>query len=377
MNFDVYCDESGNSGKNFLDSGQPMYVLAGIMVERNQSYRLRNRIIEFRKECYPDQEEIKGSYILKNTKGQKNANILINSIFELGIPFFSIVEKKFMLALKMVETFLDPEYNKSLVTSFTWMNDTKKRIGQIFYNSINHSRDVFGEAYKRPSLELINKAQEELSGELEKTKNSLLAELVTQADTKKIYDEFQIANNSYSNGALASINLPILNSFLQVIERYSQNSMNTKKVRLIHDEHDKYESSFKKIFNQYMNKKQIDSFELEGGQTILTSFKKLKQFEFCNSTASPIVQGVDIYASFLNKVCSKIFLRQNLSPEMNKFVRSSIGGVIYNNILEGSATCEFIVSDWFKNKLYYEIKGEELEDLSIPKEDIIKEFLVK
>lgn len=62
---------------------------------------------------------------------------------------------------------------------------------------------------------------------------------------------------------------------------------------------------------------------------------------------------------------------------MNKFVRSSIGGVIYNNILEGSATCEFIVSDWFKNKLYYEIKGEELEDLSIPKEDIIKEFLVK
>ncbi|MDI6563711.1 MULTISPECIES: DUF3800 domain-containing protein [Bacillus] len=377
MNFDVYCDESGNSGKNFLDSGQPMYVLAGIMVERNQSYRLRNRIIEFRKECYPDQEEIKGSYILKNTKGQKNANILINSIFELGIPFFSIVEKKFMLALKMVETFLDPEYNKSLVTSFTWMNDTKKRIGQIFYNSINHSRDVFGEAYKRPSLELINKAQEELSGELEKTKNSLLAELVTQADTKKIYDEFQIANNSYSNGALASINLPILNSFLQVIERYSQNSMNTKKVRLIHDEHDKYESSFKKIFNQYMNKKQIDSFELEGGQTILTSFKKLKQFEFCNSTASPIVQGVDIYASFLNKVCSKIFLRQNLTPEMNKFVRSSIGGVIYNNILEGSATCEFIVSDWFKNKLYYEIKGEELEDLSIPKEDIIKEFLVK
>ncbi|MFB4367384.1 hypothetical protein [Bacillus sp. LR_6] len=253
----------------------------------------------------------------------------------------------------------------------------KKRIGQIFYNSINHSRDVFGEAYKRPSLELINKAQEELSGELEKTKNSLLAELVTQADTKKIYDEFQIANNSYSNGALASINLPILNSFLQVIERYSQNSMNTKKVRLIHDEHDKYESSFKKIFNQYMNKKQIDSFELEGGQTILTSFKKLKQFEFCNSTASPIVQGVDIYASFLNKVCSKIFLRQNLTPEMNKFVRSSIGGVIYNNILEGSATCEFIVSDWFKNKLYYEIKGEELEDLSIPKEDIIKEFLVK
>ncbi|MCY7984098.1 DUF3800 domain-containing protein [Bacillus inaquosorum] len=377
MNFDVYCDESGNSGKNFLDSGQPMYVLAGIMVERNQSYRLRNRIIEFRKECYPDQEEIKGSYILKNTKGQKNANILINSIFELGIPFFSIVEKKFMLALKMVETFLDPEYNKNLVTSFTWMNDTKKRIGQIFYNSINHSRDVFGEAYKRPSLELINKAQEELSGELEKTKNSLLAELVTQADTEKIYDEFQIANNSYSNGALASINLPILNSFFQIIERYSQNSMNTNKVRLIHDEHDKYESSFKKIFNQYMDKKQIDSFELEGGQTILTSFKKLKKFEFCNSTASPIVQGVDIYASFLNKVCSKIFLRQNLSPEMNKFVKSSIGGVIYNNILEGSATCEFIVSDWFNNKLYYEIEGEELEDLSIPKEDIIKEFLVK
>ncbi|MFB4367219.1 DUF3800 domain-containing protein, partial [Bacillus sp. LR_6] len=41
MNFDVYCDESGNSGKNFLDSGQLMYVLAGIMFERNQSYTLR------------------------------------------------------------------------------------------------------------------------------------------------------------------------------------------------------------------------------------------------------------------------------------------------------------------------------------------------
>ncbi|WP_440604609.1 DUF3800 domain-containing protein [Bacillus sp. GB_SG_008] len=44
MNYDIYCDESGNSGGNYLDPQQPFYILAGWFVERNLKYLAENRI---------------------------------------------------------------------------------------------------------------------------------------------------------------------------------------------------------------------------------------------------------------------------------------------------------------------------------------------
>lgn len=36
---DFYCDESGNSGGNYLDPQQPVFVLAGWSIGKNLRYR--------------------------------------------------------------------------------------------------------------------------------------------------------------------------------------------------------------------------------------------------------------------------------------------------------------------------------------------------
>ncbi|MCY8341158.1 DUF3800 domain-containing protein [Bacillus licheniformis] len=375
MNFDVFCDESGNSGRNYLDSGQPFYVLSGLMVERNQSYRLKNRIIEFHQKFYPDKEELKGSNILQSNRGQKNANLLIEKISDITVPFFIIVEKKYLLAAKMVESFLDPEYNKGIDESFTWMNGTKKEIAEVFYYVSKKSTELFGEAYKEPSHELLNKALKELRKELKEKNYINMEKVIANANTEEIFDEFKIANEFYPNNALASINLTILNSFFNLVEIYSR-TIKANKIRIIHDEHAKYEDSYLTMFMHYQNKKEIDQLVLQNGKKIIAHFTKLKSFKIHESEKSPIVQGADIYSSFINRVCTKISNGQRLSPEMYVFGESTLGPLLHRDSSEGNLMRDIVASKSFIQKMRCELLRDEKQSELIPEEPNIDDFLI-
>ncbi|MEI2443880.1 SEC-C metal-binding domain-containing protein [Priestia megaterium] len=124
--YTIFCDESGNSGSNYLDLEQPFYIIAGWIVPDKNI----NKISKIRDcaEALGVEGELHGTKLIKRKKAQnefqKLFNILCNEIE--CIPTFIIAEKKYCIAAKIIETILDPYYNDEVDNSYTYDNLKKK-----------------------------------------------------------------------------------------------------------------------------------------------------------------------------------------------------------------------------------------------------------
>ncbi|MCU5408656.1 DUF3800 domain-containing protein [Bacillus cereus] len=354
MNYDIYCDESGNSGGNYLDPQQPFYILAGWFVERNLKYRAENRVIAFKKEHFPDKEELKGAEILKSNHGQILGNKLLS---ELGkgncIPFFVIAEKRYCLSAKMVEAFLDPVHNEKVSTAFSWMNGIKKDIAQIIYNVSDQSLKKFANAHKYPSIEALMDAQQTLIDELNQNGYTDIANAI-DGSTKYmdlILEEETYAIDALPNKALRALNLPVFTDFIQIVERFTRNH-NIKKVRMFHDETKQFREAYPEAFSWYARaKKEHVELVLENGNTILSSFKSLQVFGMQESKGSMLIQGADILASFINLYCTRIMKNKKISPELKKLGELLLGALLVNDKFEGHGFTDLISSTNFKHQL--------------------------
>lgn len=354
MNYDIYCDESGNSGGNYLDPQQPFYILAGWFVERNLKYRAENRISLFKKEHFPDKEELKGAEILKSNRGQILGNKLISDLGQAHcIPFFVIAEKRYCLSAKMVEAFLDSEHNEKVSPAFSWMNGIKKDIAQVIYNISDRSLEMFANAYKNPSIEALMNAQQTLIYELNQNSYSEIASAI-EGSTKYmdlILEEENYGINALPNKALRSLNLPIFTSFIQIVERFTRNQK-VKKVRMFHDETKQFREAYPEAFNWYARaKKEPVEFVLENGTTILSSLKSLQVFDMQESKDSMLIQGADMLASFINLYCTRIMTNKKISPELKKFGELLFSALWVNDKFAGYGFSDLVSSSDFKYQL--------------------------
>ena len=114
--YNYFFDESGNSGSRFWDSQQPTYVVAGWAV-RDNLVSAATKAMEKVADSYPvKSKKVKGSNLVKHAQGQEFISKAISEIGQAGgIPTVHIVEKKYWVCGKVVETFLAPAYN-SLVS---------------------------------------------------------------------------------------------------------------------------------------------------------------------------------------------------------------------------------------------------------------------
>lgn len=355
MNYAIYCDESGNSGGNFLDSQQPFYVLAGWMVERNIDYRAKNRVIDFKKLYYPDKTELKGSEILRSNRGQQNTNILFSEIGTYCSPFFIIAEKRYCLAAKMVEAYLDPIHNDNVPIEHTWMNSERKQIADLIYNISSKSIEEFGYAYQNITIENFTSSLGTLIFELNEKGFNDLANTFSGAYKymDQIYEEEFSSIESLPKKSMRSLNLPVFTSFIQLIEKFTTN-IGAKKVTMFHDNTKQFAEAYPEAFSWYARKKKEDiEFTLQNGQVILSSLKKLKSITFSDSKDSPLIQAADLLAGFINMYATRIMLDKKMSPELNKLGEMLIASLLLSEEFGGHGFSDFISSEYFIKKLAF------------------------
>lgn len=125
----VYCDESGNTGSNFLDPQQPIYVLAGWWVDPNVEKNANDAVIRYLGSVPGSPRELHGAQLLRQSKGQSSTLQLFRELGALGcVPIFVLAEKRYCIAGKIIETFLDPYYNHLLCEEFAADVDMKQDI---------------------------------------------------------------------------------------------------------------------------------------------------------------------------------------------------------------------------------------------------------
>ena len=379
MNYDIYCDESGNTGANYLDLGQPVYVLSGWLIERNSSYRARDKIIELRREYFPQAKELKGSKLLKTSKGRSFCANFIKEMGQLGcVPFYIVAEKRYCLAAKIVEAFFDSEYNDRISNKLGWDFHTKKDMAEIIYNISEGSIERFADVHKSPSLANIKGAQIQLIKEFRKNGYEQLAYAVEGSNNHldKILEEETYTAVGMEKKALKTLNLPVFVSFIQLIEKFSR-STDLKKVRMIHDEIAQFQRVFPEIFEMYSKSKSKESIVFSNGSEMVFSTIKLRNFEMGDSKVHPLIQAGDILSSTLNNYLTKVNNHEVIEPELKGIGEFIIGSILVNEEFNGRGFCDFIWSKELTGKVISEAGMSINSDLSSKLIELdIEEFLI-
>lgn len=87
----VYLDEAGNTGTNFLDIAQPVYVAAGWCVPEEVADRARITVAEARLDA--GMKELKGSQLLRTKIGRDRAGAILDQMLGLGcLPVFNAMD---------------------------------------------------------------------------------------------------------------------------------------------------------------------------------------------------------------------------------------------------------------------------------------------
>lgn len=349
----LFCDESGNSGANLNDKNQPFYVLAGWLVKDEEINDAEKKLTDFKTEFYPGKVELKSVEMLKSSKGKTNANNLIRIMGSVGAPFFIIAEKRFVIAAKIVETFLDPEYNDNVGSIYTWNNIEKKRISNLIYTNCIQTIELFGNSYKEPNLENYSHSLELLIKELNNSSNNDLAILFSGSYRylEKIVEIEKELIDEYPKKTMRSLNLTVFITFIQLIEKFSLN-VGIESAKLIHDATQQFEETLPEAFKLYAKEKDENlAFVLEDGQIILSTLQCLKSINFSDSIDSKIIQAADILAGFLNMYLTRLMSDRQLSNQLMEMGEFFVGSLLANDEFEGSGFCDVIASDFFFEKL--------------------------
>jgi hypothetical protein len=292
----VYCDESGNSGPNYIDLPQPFYVLAGWLVPNDRVVDVNVTIDEFRKAHFHQRDELKAEAVLRNDRTKRKCADLFRALGKLYcVPIYLIAEKRFCVAGKIVETFLDPAYNAIVKDPFTYDVKSKQEIANTLYDRLPD--DVirqFAEAYRAPDAVTLAAALRRVIATVEAHVSPELAKAIGGCES--FIDEIARveAETSPLGDVVATLNMPCLVSFLMLVENLGQIGM-ARPITVLHDQQHAYQEIYERIFK--MHKGLSDWFaRLPHTNTTYSSLQHVAKFEMRDSKSSLPIQAADLLA---------------------------------------------------------------------------------
>ena len=139
-NWKSYLDESGNTGTNFTDHDQPIFIYGGWLLQCKNIANAENYI----NNCFirSKAKELKYKNIIRRYK--KDLYSFINGAIENEMyPFFIAMDKTHILLAHIVEMFFDYAYNPNVNIETTFDFSYKKELFLIDSFSIGISNLVF------------------------------------------------------------------------------------------------------------------------------------------------------------------------------------------------------------------------------------------
>ncbi len=171
----IFCDESCHTGNNLLDNSQPVFVYATVHITNDEAKKylddLRDNILYLQ-----NMTEIK-SKIIYNPKNRKYILQMFHKL-EKNIKIF-IINKKYALACKAVETIIEPVISK--FNNMMYSTGLQNMLATLFYIGLDSEfyKDFSDIIRKKTDIDFIEKYKNnEFIGKfLEVNKDYILEEI--------------------------------------------------------------------------------------------------------------------------------------------------------------------------------------------------------
>jgi hypothetical protein len=255
------------------------------------------------------QGSVKALAVLRNDGSKRKCADLFRTLGKLDcVPMYLIAEKRYCIAGKIVETFLDPVYNTIVKNPFTSDISSKQEIANTLYNRLPD--DVirqFAEAYRAPDAITLAAALRAVITSVEGHVSPELAKAI--AGCESFIDEIaKLESQTAPLGDVAgTLNMPCLVSFLMLVENLGRIGM-ANPITVLHDQQHAYQEGYDRIFR--MHKGMSDWFaRLPHTDTTYSNLRHVARFEMRESRTSLPIQAADLLAGSIHHCC-RIALRK-------------------------------------------------------------------
>jgi hypothetical protein len=286
--FTIFCDETGNSGSRFFTPEQPVYAQGGWYVQKDRRSELEQAVLELeRKHGYNPQS--KGTRIKDSPAGRHYLAVVLERISRQATPFFYLVEKRYFICAKAVETYFDPAYNPVVEMDEIRDPDARKQRAELLYVASDDILVAFADAFRAQDCGAIVAVGVRWADALGTSGQKGLAMQLRYGLSflrKNLENEFSTYNKMGLPKCWDALNVP---SFAQAAQLIEQAGLPCE---LVHDECATMEASFRFFFAQYSDARRRIVTRPDGSVEIF-GFRCLQSLSFGNSEALPLLRAAD------------------------------------------------------------------------------------
>lgn len=332
--FTLYCDESGNSGINYLDEGQPVHVIAGWLVPQHREEAWISAVDAIRIEAGVD--ELHGVRLLKSRAGRDTALRVLEAGLKSGcVPVSLVAWKDHALALRAVETFLDPYTNPAAAWLPTGANDTRTRIAALLCDHAGDALREFGRTFKHPECSAWIEVAAALAGALcaaettaedraiaDRVVASLQAAATARVMGEILEEEHTGVEGNRKRNEVMALNFPmflnLLRSTDQMLERQGA------RCGVVHDATLEFEGALAEGVAQFKRVGKLETI-MEDGTVSRLSTASYDSFRTASSVEHPGLQAADVLASSIGKAAKKVAQGRDLDDRESALVGLAMG----------------------------------------------------
>lgn len=310
-----YCDESGNTGNNYLDDKDPFFVLGGWLGEDIEN--------DIELQEFLGSGELKANKLLKSVAGRKKVLKILKYLFKRRyIPFLAIVHKKYAIAARIEDVLLDPEYNDCVPSRITYdeAEVPKKMLADMLFYLDDEVLEEFAIAYKNIDVCAMKKCIKNMCNNLDRLKWKEFKYVISNSlkrISENLTDEKDYKKKQAPNYFSANTLMLILNQYAE------KEKIN---IHFIHDIQKEYSASLLEMVELKVKKR--DDMVRYGHKKYHVFFNNIDSFEFKDSKEKVGLQCADLLVGTTNYVLKKLLANCELDDIDRELV-----GIIFKNII--------------------------------------------
>lgn len=307
-----YCDESGNTGTHWGDPDQPIFVHGGWMVPTEDEASISASVTELRNRHRLNAPELKWQQLARRT----DPGSIFRDFFEMMLdrrclPFFWVMDKDFITGAKVVETFFDPEYNKTYPMAFAAAGDIKKDLAEAVLQSADVTQRFAAmlRAGERPPAEDVRDLASRLADHFQAGNAPVLAESLRHFSDEAVSEiRDELGADAWMRTTLGH-SLPGLVQLLASFMR-----PRSVELEIVHDNIVRFETAFDIVRGMFRPSDGAD-FTVLGNTIIFHTMPTVTGLRLADSKAEPMIQMADLLCGFVRTVFTRIKAGEELTPD--------------------------------------------------------------
>lgn len=297
----VFADESGHSGANYVDRGQPLFATAAVVVPDGHLDSVNRVLLDFRNSHTPSRgraQELKFGTLVKRGANRDAVARLLLDIMALGCePIVDVWEKRFGIATRIVDAFCDPDYNPLALAGLHPGDQRRVQVAYFLDRVLpDDALHAFAKAFRKADAEGLREARNRVVRLARLGGQDGLATLIDACDVDEL-----AADCSTENRHHRSLNFPSFLAILGMVDRAMERI--DQEGPFIFDEQEEFRKPFEEAHEMLEPANVVDL--VSATTSFRMGFARITEYRMASSSDTPGLQAADALAAVVRSgLCS-------------------------------------------------------------------------